>query len=512
MYEGDGRKRPILRRRSVLKTAGVGIASLAGLGRVETVQADPGDEKWSLETEEYVLHMPTVVDGTAYVVSSENGVVGTLHAVDAATGERQWSFETEDAIENSPMVVDGSVYFDSDKRYVLNATTGEQQRGVLGRLGPDSQMSLIDGTIYFTGAYIEDSHSNNNKEPLRGLHAASAATGEQQWSFEIEASSLPVVAYDTVYITSGGWEGVPGGYDDAGTLHAVDAISGRQQWTTTIDNEPEGTPTAAEGNVFFTSEDLGDVGSEDESTKRYGGDDTSMLHAVDAATGDQHWTFKTNDTSLSSPTVADGTVYVGSYDTGEDGQAGNGDDAGTLYAVDAETGSEQWSIQKCSVIYHPPTVADGTVYFCCENFGDDGRDGTDDDTYVLHAVDAATGDQQWMARLENTVTSSPIIANGTLYVSSTGGVHAFETAVSGSSEDSRVMLGTFGHHGNWRYAGQNIDVQPADSNNSSILGGSLGTPAMLAVGGSGGGLALLAGYYGLVRRRRSDDTADEDSE
>ncbi|WP_246084548.1 outer membrane protein assembly factor BamB family protein, partial [Salinadaptatus halalkaliphilus] len=60
------------------------------------------------------------------------------------------------------------------------------------------------------------------------------------------------------------------------------------------------------------------------------------------------WNFLTGRRVRSSPTVADGTVFVGS------------DDA-NLYAVNAETGNQQWAFTG-SLARSSPTVADGTVF------------------------------------------------------------------------------------------------------------------------------------------------------
>jgi WD-40 repeat-containing protein len=62
------------------------------------------------------------------------------------------------------------------------------------------------------------------------------------------------------------------------------------------------------------------------------------------------------------------------------------------------------------------------------------------------------------------VTASPTVADGTVYIGSGDGVvYALPAAVEGSSEGSRALLGTFGHHDDWRYADQSIDLDPADS-------------------------------------------------
>ena len=54
-----------------------------------------------------------------------------------------------------------------------------------------------------------------------------------------------------------------------------------------------------------------------------------LVHAIDAATGKQAWTFATRARVDSSPAVAGGRVFVGSSD-------------GRLYVLDAATGQKHW--------------------------------------------------------------------------------------------------------------------------------------------------------------------------
>ena len=53
------------------------------------------------------------------------------------------------------------------------------------------------------------------------------------------------------------------------------------------------------------------------------------LYALNAATGDFAWSYPTGDEIVSTPAVADGTVYVGSSD-------------GNLYALGAASGELKW--------------------------------------------------------------------------------------------------------------------------------------------------------------------------
>src|SRR5579872_6211486 len=77
------------------------------------------------------------------------------------------------------------------------------------------------------------------------------------------------------------------------------------------------------------------------------------------------WKFATSGPVISSPTVANGMVYVGSTDH-------------QLYALDLTTGQPKWKFQTESSISSSPAVAGGVVYFLS-------YDGN------FYAVDAAAG-------------------------------------------------------------------------------------------------------------------------
>jgi tetratricopeptide (TPR) repeat protein len=243
----------------------------------------------------------------------------------------------------------------------------------------------------------------------------------------------------------------------------VDAGTGEQEWAFETGSPVHSSPTVVDGTVYVGSGNIYD----------------GALYAVDAETGEQQWAFDTGAWVYSSPTVVDGTVYVGSRDD-------------NLYAVDAETGEEEWAFQTGHAVRSSPTVVDGTVYV-----------GSRYPDETLYAVDAGTGEEEWAFETGGEVNSPPTVV---------------DDPESGDSIGSRVMLGTLGHHSDWRYAGQSIDIVESgrgtanQTNATNVSGenennGGMETSAMLAVGGGGVGLSLLAAYYGLARR--SDDAADE---
>jgi outer membrane protein assembly factor BamB len=123
-----------------------------------------------------------------------------------------------------------------------------------------------------------------------------------------------------------------------------------------------------------------------------------MLYCIDATqTGDITktgclWTYDGLDRSLSTVAVADGLVYAM-------------DVAGRLHCVDAETGKLYWVQETKAEAWGGPLVADGKLYF-----------GNQKDFYIM-----AAGKEPKLLkkiRLGSAVFSTPVVANGVLYVAS----------------------------------------------------------------------------------------------
>lgn len=117
-----------------------------------------------------------------------------------------------------------------------------------------------------------------------------------------------------------------------------------------------------------------------------------------------------NRAIYSSPTVVDGTAYVGSYDG--DKRTASGDGRGYVYAVDTETGNELWHFETKGKVSSSPTVVDGTVYIT--SYG-----GYRDS--ILHAVDAESGSELWHFETKSWVSSSPTVVDGTVYIGDNDG-------------------------------------------------------------------------------------------
>lgn len=129
-------------------------------------------------------------------------------------------------------------------------------------------------------------------------------------------------------------------------------------------------------------------------------DDDPTVYALDAETGDEQWTWSAEQFATDRVVVADGTAYV-AID-------GDGDEQ-TVAALDAATGDERWRSDIVGDIRGPLAVDDDTVYAA--------TDGTWETGETLYALDASTGDERWQYRLDwESFTGQPVVAADTVYV------------------------------------------------------------------------------------------------
>jgi len=227
------------------------------------------------------------------------------------------------------------------------------------------------------------------------LYAVDARTGVLKWKFNAhgDVNSSPAVRGGLVYAVS---------LD--GNLYAIDANTGIQKWQFATQGERRHTapgmdyaapatevmpdpwdlflssPTVAEDTVYFGSGD-------------------NCVYAVNAANGALRWKFRTGDVVHGSPAIAGGIVYVGSFDT-------------YFYALDAATGALVWKFKSgddvqahlMTGIPGSASVAGGMVYFGC-------RDAN------VYALDAKSGSLRWRYPTGGSwVIATPSVLDGIVYV------------------------------------------------------------------------------------------------
>ena len=254
------------------------------------------------------------------------------------------------------------------------------------------------------------------------LVALDAETGKVVWRQELgyKAAASPAVGDGVVYMPLMSKDGTEPG-PTTGEVVALDAETGRIGWRLST-GAVESSPLLLDGVLYFGSFD-------------------KALHAVDAETKKELWTFRTGDAVKGGPAYWRGTMYTGSYD-------------GKVYALDADTGKLRWSASSRGGLlgsgnfYATPAVAygrvfvgntDGAVYAYGAESGHllwSKRTGgyvyssaavAEKTVYVgsydkhLYALDAATGDVKWSFDAHAPVSGAPTVMAGIVYFSSFGG-------------------------------------------------------------------------------------------
>ena len=241
---------------------------------------------------------------------------------------------------------------------------------------PVSSSAVVGGIVYASGS--------------DGLYAVDAASGDLRWQYgtelEVWQFSPPAVVDGVVF------------FSDSPNVYAVDAASGDLRWEYRTEvgiYSTEGVRTSSHEAVGISS--LTVVDGVVYFVAYYDADRFDGLYAVDAASGDLQWRYRTEGVKISSLTVVDGIVYA----SGSDG----------LYTVDAASGKLRWLYETRRRI-SSLAVVDGVVYFVS-------WDG-------LYAVSAASGNLRW--QYPTGQISSLAVVDGVVFVSDSRNVYAVDAA------------------------------------------------------------------------------------
>jgi eukaryotic-like serine/threonine-protein kinase len=87
-------------------------------------------------------------------------------------------------------------------------------------------------------------------------------------------------------------------------------------------------------------------------TPSYFGSLDGNMYALDAKNGDQKWIFKTGNSIISSPVVANDDIYFGSNNK-------------KVYALNASTGMKKWEFETAGSVLSSPCVVSkfGNVFY-----------------------------------------------------------------------------------------------------------------------------------------------------
>lgn len=267
---------------------------------------------------DFFLSSPAVSDGNVYFGSGD----GNIYALDASTGALKWKFATGDVVHASPAIADRTLYIGSWDSwfYALDATTGTlkwrfktgEDAVIHNQVGIQSSAGVADGVVYFG---CRDSN----------LYAVDVKTGKQLWAFNNKGSwviSSPALQGGTVYAAT----------SDTGLFYALDARTGAQLFSLDFRHWPMFSSPAIDGNFAY-------IGSH-----------SGRLIAIDLTKRRVAWQFETDAARSAGPalTNADGTPnYEAAF-------------AGNFYD-DLVVGVDR--MMSVGAVLSSPVIADGTLYF-----------------------------------------------------------------------------------------------------------------------------------------------------
>lgn len=357
-----------------------------GKSRTGHVDSLPGPTNetpaWVFKEEEAMAvdfsSSPAVVGNRLYIGSSHGSIFslgGATYCIDTESQKIIWRHTSPTPIFSSPAVAGGRVYIgegyhhDSDCHLrCLDAKTGEPIWSFQTASHVESTPFISQGKLYFTAG-------------ADGVYCIDALEGQAIWHYkDVHADMSPVVHEDKVYFGTG--------YGDY-RIYAVNAQTGAEVWTKQMPYPVWGSPSIDENLVFFG---LGRGNFSDSAPIPAG-----KVVALDTETGDIVWEHEAEDAVMTAIAVQNGSVTFGSRD-------------GYVYALRSTDGKLNWKTDLGGPVVSSPAVTMDTVYAAT-------KDG------YISALSTDNGKVQWefdtkIVTRNIELYSSPVIANGRLYIGS----------------------------------------------------------------------------------------------
>lgn len=307
-----------------------------------------------------------------------------------------------DSFDKLTKVVDDSVY-------VLSIANEKKRRIQIPPL-PDYGLVQSELVAAANGVLLFHNLSPDSiplaPEQTTILRAVRASDGKQLWKVTTAAKGTPVIADGVVYwvlqdVTK--TEGTAIYYETS--LNAFSMRDGKRLWRNSdYSFDTILTPAVSGGRLY-----IGSYLDQDHN-----------VYCLDTKTGKKLWSYLTRGAVLGTPTIANGTVYVGSQDN-------------SLYALDAKTGALRWRFDNSLTFFAAPLIHEDVVYAPSQ------------DGYV-YALDAQTGTMFWRG-FAGVNPNTDSVGSGTL----TAPVAVYRNVLFASTGDSLYAFDL--RHGThrWRY-------------------------------------------------------------
>jgi len=305
----------------------------------------------------------------------------------------KFSFQTNGPVRSTPALSGGLLYFGSGDGalYAVDAESGYERWHFKTGGAVHSSPAVVNGVVFFS-----------SRDQF--LYGCDASTGKEIWKFRMGKDldyrngfdyylSSPTIVDRVLFIGSGD-----------GNLYAFDTQKRELMWKYSTGSRIRSTPAVVNDRVLV-------------------GTMSGFVFALNRSDGSLIWKFATKGASLkiedfgfdrsavvSSPSVANGLVTFGCRD-------------GFLYALDFETGKEQWANDhKISWILSTPAIAGGRVF------------AGSSDAQFFQCLDQSSGQEVWRFKANGPVWSSAAVAGSIVYFGSNDGNLFALDRVSGAEQ------------------------------------------------------------------------------
>lgn len=311
---------------------------------------------WTFRAGGPIESKPLILDNLVIVTSRD----GYVYAVEKDKGELKWKFKTDSSQEiisspqfNGNLIVFGcydalfyALRYDSTgvaKLWTAKTSAIIKSSPFFSQDGASIFVGCADSNLYafstkgdllwkfLAGGKISNSGSSGEDVVYipcddGNLYAVDSKTGVEKWRLSLtgKLSALTDNANITYVGTSNN------------NCYAVDTINHQVKWTYKTKGGIISAPTFFNNTVFVTSQD-------------------KSLHAIDANKGNLKWIFATKNAISGGSVIApDGIIYFG----GEDN---------FIYAINGATGQEIWRYKTNAKIRSTPSISGNMIYVGCDD-------------------------------------------------------------------------------------------------------------------------------------------------
>jgi len=281
-----------------------------------------------------------VIDGDIIYIGNYSHETDPLneyvYALNRFTGAVKWKKNIPNGIPESILYNKTHLFFASDKVYCLDKQTGQ------------TIWTYDLGSLSLTKPILKDGAFFTASSQGR-LVKLDIKTGIPVWE-----KTLAAGPWDNS-ITADGKGRLFLAIARNNTLNAYDELTGARLWSFDLEACSLSFNALHKGIVFIS-------------------DTKGWVYAVHSTSGTLKWKTKIGEkTDISSPTLANGLVFIGTRDK----------EKGSFFALDEETGRVLWTYRVGASVTAPPSIADGML-FCV----------TDD--FHMYAFDIGIGEGDWL--------------------------------------------------------------------------------------------------------------------